>query len=313
MGSGTEEKDMQKTIKMIAENYRNLERSIVKQLQLAVDDHHLTTGTYRESVWRSLFEMIIPKKFCIDQGVFIIDSCGNRSREVDLAIYDEMYTPYIFNYGKIKFIPVEAVAVVVQCKSHSLEGLKKWVDAITELKTSVDSVVRIISGLADNEANRQKSMENPKETKHKQAQTATRPIRILCALKDVGGYVQSGMFDLGIGAGEKSLTIKFGSQEPDSMGRGDTLIAWHTALNHCKGREDLETFQAPHNYHQVTEQRTLGELSVQDSTGPNAILSLTFQLNQLLMLINNPMQFPHRAYANMFNTMLNNEKKEAEQ
>ena len=70
----------------------------------------------RDRVWKSLFEMIIPKKYCIEQSVFIIDSYGNISREVDLAVYDEMYTPYIFNYGEIKFIPIEAVAVVVQCK-----------------------------------------------------------------------------------------------------------------------------------------------------------------------------------------------------
>lgn len=36
----------------------------------------------------------------------------------------------------------------------------------------------------------------------------------------------------------------------------------------------------------------------------NVIMSLTFQLNQLLMIINNPMQFPHRAYVEMFNKNL---------
>ena len=111
------EKTMDTTIKKIAKNYNQLEQSLVNQLRLELSKHNLTIGTYRERVWQSLFEMIIPKKYCIDQSVFIIDSYGNISREVDLAVYDEVYTPYIFNYGEIKFIPIEAVAVVVQCKS----------------------------------------------------------------------------------------------------------------------------------------------------------------------------------------------------
>ncbi|MNN95966.1 hypothetical protein D3C81_2148620 [compost metagenome] len=39
-----------------------------------------------------------------------------------------------------------------------------------------------------------------------------------------------------------------------------------------------------------------------------SLLSLTFQLNQLLMLINNPLLFPHDAYVRMFNEvpLLNN-------
>ena len=104
-------------IEKIAKNYNQLEQSLVNQLRLELSKQNVTIGTYRERIWKSLFEMIIPKKYCIEQSVFIIDSYGNISREVDLAVYDEMYTPYIFNYEEIKFIPIEAVAVVVQCKS----------------------------------------------------------------------------------------------------------------------------------------------------------------------------------------------------
>jgi hypothetical protein len=45
-----------------------------------------------------------------------------------------------------------------------------------------------------------------------------------------------------------------------------------------------------------TLQNTLKDLEVPR----NALLTLNFQLNQLLMLINNPMLFPHLAYAKAF-------------
>ena len=74
---------------------------------------------------------------------------------MDLAVYDEMYTPYIFNYGEIKFIHIEAVAVVVQCKSGvndtaTTENVIEWVNTVKALKTSMDSVTRNITDLVDN-------------------------------------------------------------------------------------------------------------------------------------------------------------------
>ena len=83
----------------IAKNYKDIETSIVNQLLLEVPNHYPTEGSYREAVWESLFKMVVPRKYCIEQGVFIIDAFGHKSREVDLAIFDELYTPYIFNYG----------------------------------------------------------------------------------------------------------------------------------------------------------------------------------------------------------------------
>ncbi|WP_213531661.1 DUF6602 domain-containing protein [Paenibacillus cisolokensis] len=77
-------------------NYIRLEESIISQLGMANKKHHVTTGTFREDIWRSLFEQIIPRKFSIEQSVFIMDSQKRVSKEVDLAIFDEMYTPYIF-------------------------------------------------------------------------------------------------------------------------------------------------------------------------------------------------------------------------
>ncbi|MFT8348561.1 DUF6602 domain-containing protein [Clostridium saccharoperbutylacetonicum] len=77
------------------------------------DFHGTTIGTQREVICKQLFEMIVPKKFVIEQSVFIIDSKGNVFHEVDLAIIDETYTPYIFRYGEIRFALIEAVSVVV--------------------------------------------------------------------------------------------------------------------------------------------------------------------------------------------------------
>lgn len=49
-------------INKIINNYERMEQSIVEQLNFSVN-HPGTIGGYREEIWKSLFEQIIPKKF----------------------------------------------------------------------------------------------------------------------------------------------------------------------------------------------------------------------------------------------------------
>jgi len=159
----------------IIHNYIETEKSLVTQLNFQAN-HSLTIGGFREEIWKQLFQQIIPKKYVIEQSVFLMDSNGKVSNEVDLAIFDEMYTPYIFRNGRIKFIPIEAVAAVIQCKSTNVNSkktdkydLEEWCQSINDLNTSGDSVTRVISELKQGPA---------------KSQSGTRPIKILCALKE---------------------------------------------------------------------------------------------------------------------------------
>ncbi|WP_051630042.1 DUF6602 domain-containing protein [Lacrimispora aerotolerans] len=292
------EEKMSKAINQLGENYINMERSIVEQLKMMTPSHHLTTGTFREEVWKSMFEMMIPKKYCIDQGVFIIDSNGEISDEVDLAIFDEMYTPYIFKYNKIKFIPIEAVAIVVQCKStinsdEKIDDLKDWLKSINKLTTSQNSVVRIINGLLDNDY-----IEDSNK-----AQTGTRPIKILCAtqINDKSAKKildKKKFFDLIVTTKENRLKMYVDKIEED-------FNVWYNFLNHNKSDRKPAEYKTSKNF-----VRNLENLKVKDKDGnENVIMSLTFQLNQLLMIINNPMLFPHKAYVDMFNREFQNYKK----
>lgn len=289
---------MNKAINQLGENYINMERSIVEQLNMMTPNHHLTTGTFREEVWKSMFEMMIPKKYCIDQGVFIIDSNGEISDEVDLAIFDEMYTPYIFKYKKIKFIPIEAVAIVVQCKSttnssEKIDDLKDWLQSINKLTTSQNSVVRIITGLLDNDA----------IVDSNKAQTGTRPIKILCATHIDDKFAEKILdkeqfFDLILTTKENRLKLYVDKIE-------ENFSVWYKFLNHNKSDRKPAEYKTSKNF-----VRNLENLKVKDKDGnENVIMSLTFQLNQLLMIINNPMLFPHKAYVDMFNREFQNYKK----
>ncbi|MGE6668241.1 DUF6602 domain-containing protein [Paenibacillus xylanexedens] len=278
------EEKKEKMIANVTGNYTQVERSIVNQLYMKHDLHGTTVGSEREMIWSQLFEMIIPKKFVIEPSVFIIDSHGGVSKEVDFAILDETYTPYIFRYGKIKFVPIEAIAAVIECKSHSLDesSIVKWVKSITTLKTSGGSIARIAPAIAV-------GVDGVK------TQKSTRPLRILCALEENCGKGIKQHFDFTLLAsrpdeGDVRIDIECNAD--------DTLFSWFKSLNFHEYEMDKEL-----------EEKTLDQLQsfsledykVHDQKGQNiSLLTFNFQLNQLLMLINNPILFPHRAYVNLF-------------
>lgn len=279
-----EEERNLKMIRNIKDNYRQVEKFIVEQLYMKNDLHGTTIGTEREDIWEQLFEMVLPKKFVIEHSVFIIDSNGNVSNEVDLAIMDETYTPYIFRYGRLKFIPIEAVATVVECKSKSVEEeqIKIWQKRIEELRTRGKSIARMANQIVDSTVATQKS---------------TRPIRILCVLENVKDNIKN-LFDF-------VLIAKRGNEDKKERARIEIicndsreLYEWYKDLNFNKVNYDREG---------KTDEDKLGKISLKDyevldeNEENISLLTFNFQLNQLLMLINNPILFPHRAYVKMFN------------
>ncbi|MTK06197.1 MAG: hypothetical protein F8N38_03785 [Hungatella sp.] len=317
----SEEKGVRSPNKIITEltrNYIQLEESLVNQLNIKISNHYYTSGTYREEVWKSLLEMIIPKKYCIEQGVFIIDSNMKISREVDLAIFDETYTPYIFNYGKIKFIPIEAVAVVVQCKSNITvynnkenaeeeekneennkeDVLLSWSKSIDRLKTSPNSFCRTMTDLQDNLVD-----QKPR------TQTATRPLKLLCALS-ISDKALSGLeedFDFILHCDSNAKRLKKVVKNETS-----NYADWYYSINHYNEEKKWEKPEEieKNKIREVkyNENRILTNLQVKDGNGnESVIMSLTFQLNQLLMIINNPMLFPHAAYVDSINDIIKKE------
>lgn len=261
-------------VKEIAENYKQLEGKISRELNLKVGRHHLTSGNNREQVWMELFRQIIPHKFNIKQGVFLIDSKGVVSKEVDLAIFDDQYTPYIFNYGKIHFIPIEAVAMVVQCKSKNFNSaeIQEWGESINKLETGTGGIARMAVNLTGT---------------HVPTQKATKPLKVLCHLKD--DNVDNESFDLVIASSMDRLKIKW------KKGL-ETIVKIFSHLNGIK--ENEVRWQ-----NEVKLDKNLTDLEVSD----NPILTLILQLNQVLMLINNPMLFPHFSYSELFRNALKTE------
>lgn len=301
-------KKSNKVLEKIKENYEYMEQVICNELELA-SEHNGLSGHCREERWMDFFRKIIPMKFAMEQGVMIIDSDGGISKEVDIAVFDNQYTPYLFQYGSLKFIPIEAVAVAIECKSEDwdADSLRKWSESIENLNTAPTGISRMVSGYTIGITNN--------------SQKATRPIKILASMKKnaKGETIDQvkGSFDILISESRvKNESDQKISLKVEIPHKEKTLGWWGKCLNmYVKDKVDYEerlklqylsNMDKMKNYKYLYFERseneelyltnTLKDLEIEG----NQLLSLNFQLNQLLMLINNPMLFPHFAYAKAF-------------
>lgn len=187
---------------------------------------------------------------------------------------------------------------VVECKSTSMDEklLENWINSIEQLKTSNRSVVRTINRIVCGE-------KEPVST-----QTATRPLRILCCLNQEYKNLQEIVdFDVVIRAGEEKLDIEWSS-------KAENLYEWYTELNHAQEEKTLKEEEKQESVSlQKAKDQKLDDYEVKFGEEKLSLMTFNFQFNQVLMLINNPMLFPHIAYAEMFNGKIGEEaKKEGE-
>jgi hypothetical protein len=287
MSNNTNDNEVAEIIK---KNYAKMNQMMVEEMLIA-SKHNGLTGNYREEMWMKFFRSIIPQKFSMAQGVILIDSEGNASNEVDIAVFDEQYTPYVFQFNTLKFIPIEAVAVVIECKSTSLNKnkLREWSKKIDNLKPSPTGIARMATGYSIGLTN--------------SIQKRTRPIKILATMKQYTKDASSNnheviekikvYFDFIIYEEKKSNERMFTVVVPNE---GKSLNWWGKTLNEGikieenddglelqhkeKIPENVNTYYKFLDIKQNRLTNTLEDLRIEG----NDLLSLNLQLNQLLML-----------------------------
>lgn len=266
--------EKQNTITEIKANYKRRQESYIAELFMSFEKHRSTEGGYREDTWARMLREILPKKFSIATNGFIIDAKGHRSKEIDIIIYDEMYVPYVFQYGEVaQIIPVEAVVAVVQCKSKILNksNLNEWVKSIRSVKTTSGGQARTIHGLV--KENEKKEGEDIRETK---------PLIMLCCLdnNEVKTEIKD-MFDIVV-----SITAEQTFQTDSWMlnnSKEDVMRYLNNGFCKSKFKSDTSDWDA---YEKLRKEQPL--------------IFLSMFMNQIIMLINNPMFFNHDEYAQMF-------------
>lgn len=101
----------------IAELFSGLQNQMVAQLNTNRDFilHPGSKGDSLENVWIEWLRKYLPNRYSVDKAI-VVDSTGQLSHQLDLVIYDQQYTPFVFTQNGIHYIPAEGVYAVFEVK-----------------------------------------------------------------------------------------------------------------------------------------------------------------------------------------------------
>lgn len=122
--------------------FKGLQTQMVDQLSTnrKYISHPGSKGDALENVWIDWLRNYLPSRYCVDKAI-VIDSNGDTSHQMDVVIYDQIYTPFVFNQNGFKYIPAEGVYAVFEVKPEfkgHIEYAGKKIESVRKLKrTSV--------------------------------------------------------------------------------------------------------------------------------------------------------------------------------
>lgn len=101
----------------IGDLFSGLQNQMVAQLNTNREFilHPGSKGDSLENVWIEWLRRYLPNRYCVDKAI-VIDSNGSLSHQLDLVIYDQQYTPFVFTQNGIHYIPAEGVYAVFEVK-----------------------------------------------------------------------------------------------------------------------------------------------------------------------------------------------------
>lgn len=130
-------------------NMKDLFANMQKQMEAQLNtnrefiEHPGSKGDALENVWIEWLKHYLPNRYCVDKAI-VIDHTGETSHQIDLVIYDQLYSPFVFSQNGFHYIPAEAVYAVFEVKPD-IEGHIQYAGEKIEsvrrlLRTSVNMI-----------------------------------------------------------------------------------------------------------------------------------------------------------------------------
>lgn len=100
--------------------------------------HHPTDkGDVSESVWTGLLRDYLPARYAVSKA-HVVDSNGSFSQQIDVVVHDRQYSPFVFNYNGVYYVPAESVYAVFEAKQELTA------ETLDYAQTKAESVRRLI-------------------------------------------------------------------------------------------------------------------------------------------------------------------------
>ena len=135
----------------IKELFHGLQQQMLAQLSTNSDFiHHPTSkGDSFENCFIEWLEKYLPNRYKVSKAI-MIDSDGNLSDQIDVVIYDSLYSPLIFHQNGITYIPAESVYAVFEVKPEIDKGYIEYaagkIESVRKLLRHTTKEVRANTG-----------------------------------------------------------------------------------------------------------------------------------------------------------------------
>lgn len=185
--------------------FNGLQEQMVAKLNLNRKhiQHPGSKGDALENAWIDWLRVYLPNRYSIDKAM-IIDHEGNISDQMDIVIYDNWFTPFIFSQDGFHYIPAESVYAVFEVKPEITKDYIEYagdkIESVRKLKRTSTTMInsgkvcppraftKIIGGILTSD-NSYVSGDNKTIITHLKALTGLKGIDIGCIAKYGSFYV----------------------------------------------------------------------------------------------------------------------------
>jgi hypothetical protein len=223
----------------ISELFQSLQNQMLAQLNTNREfiTHPGSKGDSLENVWIEWLRKYLPNRYCVDKAI-VIDSTGDLSHQIDLVIYDQQYTPFVFTQNGIHYIPAEGVYAVFEVKpdlkgnvsdKNYFQYAGEKIASVRKLKRTTVKIInagimcnerpltKILGGILANTNSYTHTTNNTIES-HIKSLTGLQSIELGCAIDFGGFYVNySGEEDLKEKHYEKRIQDYYDNREFKSV------------------------------------------------------------------------------------------------
>jgi len=128
----------------LPELFASMQKQMSAQLSTNRDfiQHSGSKGDSLENAWIEWLRSYLPNRYSIDKAI-VIDHEGNTSHQIDVVIYDNYFTPFIFTQNGFHYVPAEGVYAVFEVKPDIRGSIKGSGNYITYAGEKIESVRRL--------------------------------------------------------------------------------------------------------------------------------------------------------------------------
>lgn len=131
--------------------FNGLQQQMISQLNTnrSFITHSGSKGDALENAWIEWLRNYLPSRYSVDKAI-IIDSNGNTSDQIDIVIYDNWFTPFLFKQNGFYYIPAEGVYAVFEVKPdikgnskdlNYIEYAGKKIQSVRQLKRTTTGII----------------------------------------------------------------------------------------------------------------------------------------------------------------------------